>query len=206
MPVPVESLSSARPLPWVVLAIVFLVSLPAVTTRLYASDEIEYFAYLRSLYFDHDLQFENEYRYFYDRNIARAHSFKETFIDFVTPTGHRRNFAPIGSAVLWAPFYAIADAGVRAARLFGSSVLADGFSRPYISAITYGSAAYGLLALVLSAIAARRVAGVTSGTLAAVCFGTPLVFYMYVAPGFSHANSAFAVAAFVVTWLYVRDR
>ena len=206
MPVPIESLSSARPLPWVVLTIVFLVSLPAVTTRLYASDEIEYFAYLRSLYFDRDLQFENEYRYFYDRNVARAHSFKETFIDFVTPTGHRRNFAPIGSAVLWAPFYAAADAGVRVARLLGSEVPADGFSRPYISAITYGSAAYGFLALVLSALAARRVAGVTAGTLAAVCFGTPLVFYMYVAPGFSHANSAFAVAAFVLTWLYVRDR
>ena len=48
--------------------------------------------------------------------------------------------------------------------------------------------------MVLSEIAARRITGVTAGTLAAVCVGTPLVFYMYVAPGFSHANSAFAVA------------
>ena len=204
MPAPTESLSSARSLPWVVLTLLFLISLPAVTTRLYASDEIEYFAYLRSLYFDRDLSFDNEYRYFYDRNIARAHFFKETFLDFATPTGLRRNFAPIGSALLWAPFYATADAGVRIARAFGSSVAADGFSRPYISAVTFGSAVYGFLALVLSAIAARRIVGVTAGTLAAVCFGTPLVFYMYVAPGFSHANSAFAVAAFVVAWLHVR--
>ncbi len=94
--------------------------------------------------------------------------------------------------------------GVRIARAFGSSVAADGFSRPYISAVAYGSAVYGFLALVLSAIAARRIVGVTAGTLAAVWFGTPLVFYMYVAPGFSHANSAFAVAAFVVAWLHVR--
>jgi hypothetical protein len=204
MPDPTEPVNSARALPWVALTLAFLISLPAVTARLYASDEIEYFAYLRSLYFDRDMQFENEYRYFYDRHIARAHSFKETFIDFVTPTGHRRNFAPIGSALLWAPFYAIADAGVRVARTLGSSVAADGFSLPYILAITYGSAVYGFLALVLSACAAARVAGVTSGALAAVCFGTPLIFYMYVAPGFSHANSAFAVAAFVIVWLYVR--
>jgi hypothetical protein len=203
MPAP-EPLSSARTLPWVALTLAFLISLPAVTARLYASDEIEYFAYLRSLYFDGDLQFENEYRYFHDRNIARAHSFKETFIDFVTPTGHRRNFAPIGSALLWAPFYVVADAGVRVARALGSSVEADGFSRPYIVAITYGSAAYGFLALVLSAVAASRIVGVTSSVLAAVCLGTPLVFYMYVAPGFSHANSAFAVAAFAVAWLLVR--
>ena len=204
MPAPTESVSSARSLPWVVLTLVFLVSLPAVTARLYASDEIEYFAYLRSVYFDRDLQFENEYRYFYERNIARAHFFKETFIDFITPTGHRRNFAPIGSALLWAPFYAIADVGVRIARALGSTVEADGFSKPYIAAVTYGSAVYGFLALALSAVAARRIVGVSAAALAAACFGTPLVFYMYVAPGFSHANSAFAVAAFVVAWLHVR--
>jgi hypothetical protein len=204
MPAPTESLSSARSLPWAVLTLLFLISLPAVTTRLYASDEIEYFAYLRSAYFDRDLSFDNEYRYFYDRNIARAHFFKETFLDYTTPTGLRRNFAPIGSALLWAPFYAVADAGVRIARAFGSGVAADGFSRPYISAVAFGSAVYGFLALVLSAIAARRIVGVTAATLAAICFGTPLVFYMYVAPGFSHANSAFAVAAFVVAWLHVR--
>ena len=50
---------------------VFVVSLPAVTPRIYASDEIQYFSYLRSLWFDHDVSFENEYRYFYDHNIAR---------------------------------------------------------------------------------------------------------------------------------------
>src|SRR3989337_2054442 len=133
MPAPTESLSSARSPIWVALPLVFLISVPAVTVRLYASDEIQYFAYLRSLYFDRDLHFDNEYRYFYDRNIARAHFFKETFIDFVTPTGYRRNFAPIGSALLGAPFYAMADAGVRIARVFGSNVAADGFSRPYIS-------------------------------------------------------------------------
>ena len=54
------------------LVLVFILSLPAVTQRLYAADEIEYFAYLRSLWFDQDLSFENEYQYFYDRNIARG--------------------------------------------------------------------------------------------------------------------------------------
>ena len=60
---------------WVALVLLFLASLPAVTARLYASDEIEYFSYLRSLWFDHDLSFQNEYQYFYDRDIARAERF-----------------------------------------------------------------------------------------------------------------------------------
>ncbi len=38
-----------------------------------------------------------------------------------------------------------------------------------------------------------------------VWIGTPLLFYMYIAPPMSHATSAFAVALFVVIWLRVRD-
>jgi hypothetical protein len=190
--------------PWVALVLLFLVSLPAVTARFYASDEIEYFAYVRSLWFDGDLSFDNEYRYFYDRNIARAHFFKETFLDAETATGLRRNFAPMGSAVLWAPFYVATDAGVRVARFLGATVAADGFSRPYIAAVTYASALYGFVSLMLSAWAARLIVGARASAVAAVWLGTPLLFYMYVAPGFSHACSAFAVAAFVVIWLHVR--
>ena len=36
-----------------------------------------------------------------------------------------------------------------------------------------------------------------------VWIGTPLLFYMYVAPPMSHACSAFAVALFVTVWLHV---
>jgi hypothetical protein len=63
---------------------------------------------------------------------------------------------------------------------------------------------YGFLALVLSGVAVRLIFGATNWTLLAVWLGTPLLFYMYVAPGFSHACSAFTVAAFVVLWLRVR--
>jgi hypothetical protein len=189
---------------WLYLVVLFIASLPAVTVRFYASDEIEYFAYLRSMWFDGDLSFDNEYRYFHDRGIARAWRFKETFLDTETPTGLRTNFAPVGSALLWTPMYALADAGVRVARAFGSQVAADGFSKPYIAAIVYGSAVYGFLALLLSAYAAHKIVGDSSVAVLAVWLGTPLLFYMYIAPAFSHACSAFAVAAFVAVWLNVR--
>jgi hypothetical protein len=96
---------------------------------------------------------------------------------------------------------------VTAARAAGVDVEADGYSRPYIAAVTYGSAIYGFLAVILSIYAATLVIGDPSpGALPAalVWLGTPLLFYMYIAPGFSHACSAFAVAAFVVVWLHVR--
>ena len=39
------------------LTAMFALSLPAVTSRLYSSDEVQYFSYLRSLWFDHDVSF-----------------------------------------------------------------------------------------------------------------------------------------------------
>lgn len=191
------------------LAALFFVSLPAVTTRLYASDEIQYFAYLRSLWFDHDLSFDNEYRYFYDRGIARAYNFHRTFLELETATGRRINFATIGCALLWAPFYGAADLGARTLRALGAPVVVDGFSRPYLMAVAYGSAVYGFLAVVLSILVAERIVGRRStamGAGLAIWAGTPLLFYTYVAPGMAHACSAFTVAAFVWTWLRVRAR
>ena len=190
---------------WGLLALLFIVSLPAVTPRVYASDEIQYFAYLRSLWFDRDLSFDNEYRYFYDRGIARAHGFHRTFLELTTETGLRLNFGTIGSAILWAPFYAVGDVAARTLRALGKPVAVDGFSRPYLVAVTYGSAVYGFLAICLSVVSARRLFG--AGHLAGlvVWVGTPILFYMYLAAGFAHAGSAFAVALFISLWLVVRD-
>ena len=191
---------------WIALGLLACLSLPAVTTRLYAADEIEYFAYLRSLWFDRDLSFDNEYRYFYDREIARAHGFHRTFLELTTETGLRHNFGTIGAAILWSPFFAAGDAAARVLRALGVPVAVDGFSRPYLAAVTHGSAAYGFLAVWLSVFSARRLLGAGHLAGVAVWTGTPLLFYMYVAAGFAHACSAFAVALFVSLWLVVRER
>jgi hypothetical protein len=184
------------------LALVFLISLPLVTTRINASDEIQFFSWLHSWTFDGDADFDNEYRYFYDAGPGRNPGFVATFLDATNEAGRRPNFAPIGSAVLWLPFYA---AGHIVAVVSGAPT--DGFSYPYVAAVAYGSALYGFLALLLSASIVRHLLG-RSGLPAAVVvwLGTPLIFYMYVAPGFAHACSAFAVALFIRVWLLVRDR
>ena len=75
-------------------------------------------------------------------------------------------------------------------------------------AVAFGSAVYGWLAIVLGWAMAHRL-GLGRGALAAalaVWFGTPLIFYMYIAPPMSHACSAFAVAPFLFVWLHVRER
>ena len=124
------------------LALVFLLTLPLVTPRLRASDEIEYFAYLRSLVFDQDLDFENEYRHFYEQNPegpARAST---------TPSWSygTRSRAGGSTSARWAlrscgrPSTSGPPAHARRAASGFSTVPADGLSWPYVAAACYGSA------------------------------------------------------------------
>lgn len=189
------------------LALLFVLTLPLVTPRIRGADEIEYFAYLRSLVFDGDLEFGNEYRWFYERDPQGLEGFRRTFLERREPdTGNHINFAPLGTALLWSPFYLAAHAGVRAARAAGAEVAADGFSPPYVAAIAFGSALLAWLGLLLVHDALRRRGGVgePAATLAvaALWLGTPLLYYTTVAPGFSHAASVFAVS--LVAWLALR--
>lgn len=183
-----------------VCALLAIITMPAVTTRIYASDEVQYFAFLRSLAFDGDLSFQNEYQHFYDAGAGGA-GFRETFLaERFTAAGRRINFGTVGPALLWAPFYA---AGHVVAGITGAPQ--DGYSPPYVAAVAYGSAWYGWMALALSALIAHRITGRGLSPALAALLGTPLLFYMYVAPPFSHACATFAVALFLWVWLRVRD-
>src|SRR5512145_784809 len=92
----------------IVLALLLLASLPLVTPRIAESDAIQYFSYLPSLLLDRDLDFEDEYTVFYREDPEGRKGFKETFLDLSTATGLNLNFAPVGTALLWSPFYVAA--------------------------------------------------------------------------------------------------
>ena len=187
----------------------FVLTVPLITPRLRASDEIEYFAYLRSLVFDRDLDFENEYQHFYALNPKGLEGFHQTFLEMADPTtGRRLNFGPLGSALLWSPFYLLTHLGVVSLRaLRATGVAADGLSWPYVAATCYASALYGLLGLLLIRDALRRFLGhndiPATATVLALWLGTPVLYYMTVAPGFSHAPGLFAVS--LLLWLTLRE-
>jgi hypothetical protein len=173
----------------IVLALLLLFSLPLVTPRIAESDAVEYFSYLPSLLFDHDLDFEDEYTAFYQEDPEGRAGFKETFLDRSTSTGLKLNFGPIGTALLWSPFYL-------AAHIVAGS--ADGMSQPYRTAVSFASALYASIGLFLCYRLARRYAAPFASFVAVVAlwWATPVAYYMYVAPGMSHAASLFAVAVF----------
>ena len=86
------------------------------------SDGFYYFSYLRSLAFDRDVDFRNDYTLLGLGD--KPHLFQPT------PTGHAQSAASIGPAILWAPFFAAGH--VVALRLSATNpdVDANGISFP----------------------------------------------------------------------------
>ena len=189
----------------VLLAGLLLASLVLVQPRIAESDAVQYFSYLPSLLIDGDLDFTNEYQRFYREDPEGRQGFKETFLERSTATGLKINFGPIGTALLWSPFYVATHAYCRVQEALGIAVAADGLSLPYRRAAALASAFYGAIGLLLSYRLARRFASAPVSFLAVVAlwWGTPVAFYMYVAPGMSHAVSLFTVALFFSLWPWV---
>jgi hypothetical protein len=183
----------------------FLLCLPLVTPRIRGADEIEYFAYLHSAFFDHDLEFGNEYQYFYDHDPAGLAGFHETFLERrEASTGRHINFGPMGTALLWAPFYLVVHVAVLFLSHQGFRLTPDGLSLPYQAAACYASVLYGFggLLLLLRSVALYFSEKAALAATLTVFWATPLLYYMTLAPGFSHAASLFAVSLMV--FLFVR--
>lgn len=192
---------------WIFLLLLFVLSLPLVTPRLYATDSAEYFAYLPSLLFDGDLDFTDEYTYLHELNPDAG--IKEGLLDKRDPTtGLPLNIAPVGTALLWAPAYLIIHGSVLVARALGAPVAADGLSRPYILAVCYASAVYAFAGLLLCYRLARRYVSSFAAVLAVavVWLATPAFFYSHASPPWSHSTSLFAVALLVNVWHDTRGR
>lgn len=190
----------------IVLLVLFLPLLLVSNPRIAATDEAQYYVYLTSLRFDGDLNFADDYQRLVEINPNAGIENLLTRERIRPQTRLYGNIAPIGSAILWSPFFLLADLFVHGVNLFGAHIPADGFSKPYIRAVCYGSALYGLLGLLVCYRLARRYTAQFASSLATITIwlATPLVFYMFVQMAFAHANGFFLVALFLYVWQATR--
>ena len=153
------------------------------------------FVVVRSVLLDHDLDLANDYA-----GLGAPVA--------LTPGGRATSHLPIGLALVWTPPFVVAHVGTWMAAALGANVSADGFSVPYRAAVTAGTYAYGVIALLLLEGELRRRAGAAAALLAvlAIWLATPLHFYMTANPAMAHGASVFVATAFVVAWLRARDR
>jgi hypothetical protein len=189
------------------LFLLFLLLLPLSNPRVYATDEVQYYVYLRSLRFDGDLDFANDYRELARLNPRSGIEGSLLQENRIRPkTGLYGNIAPVGCALMWAPFFLLADVGVQGANLFGANIPADGYAKPYILSVCYASAIYGLLGLLLCRRLALRYATPRAASMAtiAIWLASPLIFYMFIQMPFAHATGFFLTSLFLSIWHQTR--
>ena len=175
------------------LLVVALWSLPSVYGRV-GGDGVEYYVQARSILFDRDLDFANDYLALHAPAI-------------VTAAGEVTSRMPVGVPLLWIPALALTHCGTSLASWFGVDIATDGASPVYQTAATTATFLYGFLALVLmeSALRARYGRALAMLVTAGIWLATPLHFYMVANPFMSHGASVFAVTLFVTSWLRARE-
>ena len=119
-----------------------------------ASDGREYFAQVRSLVMDRDLDFSNETAVLGGRGAAKMY--------------------PIGAAILWAPFMVLAHLWLSLLNLLGGAHSVEGYANPYQRAIGLGTLVYGCTGLLLAwrilrdyfdeAVSVTAIVGIAAGT------------------------------------------
>jgi hypothetical protein len=163
------------------------------------SDGFYYFAYLRSLAFDHDVDFTNDYKLLGLED--KPHLFTPT------RTGHAQSAASIGPAILWAPFF---GAGHLVARSLGArrpEIDKNGISFPYRQAVCVAGLFYGLIGCWFCFRLTRRFYDPSLAALSTtlVVSGSFLLWYLVKEPSMTHGPSMAAVAGFVWAWIATRD-
>ena len=134
------SLANAR---WCAYLAILLVGLSLVHLRGYRlrGDAMWYYAYARSLAFDRDLDFSNEYRRLGVDHFRGSQPVRET--------GLPRNTFPIGAGLLWIPFLVLGHVGTGLRNVYGQPTAYDGFSDPYLHAVALGGLLIGWLGLLV---------------------------------------------------------
>ena len=155
-------------------------------------DDTAYYSYLRSLFFEGDLDFINE------RYYAHVNRFNST--------GYVFSNWQLGQAVLYLPFFIVGHFFALLYSALGYPIKADGYSSPYFVATAVASATYlfaGLMIMcrVLKKIVDERIAVIASVSL---WMASPLLYYTFIRQRMAHTTEFFLAALFVMAWLHYR--
>lgn len=189
-----------------VVAILVLIGMSALLTAALdvpkvRSDGFAYYIWLQTLVRDHSLDIAP---------VARQYARFLTYQVIVDPrTGRIVTQFAFGTAVLWAPFYAVSllldhvrGLGLHARDAAFIAIQGDTFLHSL--AVSFGTWVYSTVALVLSFLMARRLVDVKTAAfvILAAFVGTPLYYYTAIEPTMSHGVATFAIT--LPIWLVTR--
>ena len=171
------------------LAIVFAVS--AHMPVQFRADSALYYSYLRSMAFDGDIDYSNEWK---------TWGYEVTVL---TEAGMPANAQSVGPAIIWSPFFALADLYVRLDTALGSARYpANGYSAPYRRSTALGTLTLVVIgAVLLTQMMARRQGWAVSAlAVAGTVLASPVPYYAFLVPAMAHGVTFGVAAIFLWTW------
>lgn len=163
-------------------------------TTIDAGDDTGYYAFLRSVFFDGDLDFFNELHY--------AHS--EKFM----PTGYVFNNWQMGQAILFLPFFIVGHLLALLYQGLGYPVSVGGYSAPYyistaVASVTFLFAGLVLVYKTLHSFIDKRFA--TFVTIS-IWLASPLIYFSFIRQRMSHTVEFFFAAVLIFAWIHFRPQ
>jgi hypothetical protein len=164
--------------------------------RIVFGDATHQFVQLRSIVFDRDLDFRNEYMRLY--GLRGGEPGTEWVTTELTATGHVRNYMPVGPALLEIPFCVLMAGAQSLLARAGLAPWPDGYERWFQAIPGVTGVLAATLAVWLAWRLARRYADPYSAGVAvlAMWLGSSAIYYSVISPGYSHASSMLAAALF----------
>jgi tetratricopeptide (TPR) repeat protein len=162
-------------------------------TTIDAGDDAGYYAFLRSVFFDGDLDFFNELHY--------AHS--EKFM----PTGYVFNNWQMGQGLLFLPFFIVGHLLALLYQELGYSILVDGYSIPYhistaVASVTFLFAGLILVFKTLCFFLDKRFALLVS---LSTWLASPLIYFSFIRQRMAHTAEFFFAAVLIFAWAHFRS-
>ena len=203
---------------WIKISIVLILTFISIAGRfairydhglLIHGDGFYYYAYGRSLLYDGDLDFLNEYDFYrsvQERNtLGDGYGFDEKRL---TPTGMVPNPWAVGMAFFLFPFF-LAGAGVHLvlSKFFMVSAVYAGYSFAEQFTWLFGSALYGSVGVVIVYSILCKYVEEKIALLATIAtlLATNLVYYVVIATWVAHGISFFIVSLYFYFWEYTRQ-
>jgi hypothetical protein len=179
-----------------------LVLLAKPDRRIVVGDALGHYVHLRSVVFDGDLHFRNDYAGIYGLQVGSdvERSLAEPRL---TTTGYTRNLMPVGPAILWAPAFLLVAAAVWLMNLVGANYPLDGFAPAFQAAAGLSGVAAAAAGNWFAYASTVRLFGSRTAIWAtlALWLSSSAIYYSAISPTYSHAASMFAVGLFWLIWV-----
>jgi tetratricopeptide (TPR) repeat protein len=165
----------------------------AVTT-IDAGDDAGYYAFLRSVFFDGDLDFFNELPYVHSEKLM--------------PTGYVFNNWQMGQAIMFLPFFMVGHLLALLYQGLGYPISVGGYSAPYYISTAVASVTFLFAGLILvyktlhSYIDKRFALFVTLS----IWLASPLIYFSFIRQRMSHTVEFFFAAVLIFAWIHFRPQ